>query len=165
MSNIVFYLSFSQVNEGIYKTPWNTSQVQRRVPMPFMQESKQRIQEKAEKPTVSKIPEWHVVYDEWAIHTPTGRLRHLVCKRGITEFARFKRSNRVHMVEKMTQGKKKVEVMVTYRDWWLHSRRENLMLNKNPIIHRCQGNDPYEEIQEIEVPSMVVEIAICYMKV
>jgi hypothetical protein len=108
---------------------------------------------------MNKVPEWHVVYGEWAIHTPSGRVRHLVCKRDVKEFVRFKKVAKIGVLMKDT---KEVKFL---RDDSMHMRRKLLMQNQESIIHRCQGTDPYEEIEEIVVPTMVVEIAVCYMKV
>jgi len=112
-----------------------------------------------------KPPEWHIVYGEWAIHTPTGRLRHLACKRFIDAFVRFKSRNCVTMVEQIRGKNHKISVLTTYIDKNLHNRRENLLKNTEPIIHPCQGSDLFEEIEDVIVPAMVVEIAICYMKI
>ena len=112
---------------------------------------------------MNKIPEWHVVYKEWAIHTPTGRLRHLPCMRFVTEFARFKQNTkRLIPIKDKTNGH---HFMVSIVDTSLHQRRELLLKQEEPCIHVCQGSDKFDETEVIEIPSMVVEIALCYMKV
>jgi len=32
-------------------------------------------------------------------------------------------------------------------------------------IHKCQLGGPFEEIEDVVIPTMVVEIALCYMKI
>lgn len=108
---------------------------------------------------MNKVPEWHVIYQEWAIHTPTGRIRHLPCKRDVRAFSYFKK------VAEFVKVDKKTGEVRHFKDASLHKRREMLMAHNEPITHKCQGTDPYEEIEEITVPTMVVETAICYMKV
>ena len=107
----------------------------------------------------SKPPEWQIIYEEWAIHTPTGRLRHLTCKRDIAVFCWFKKN------AKVTIYNKKSNITQSYYDPSFHSRRELLMKRQIPFTHLCQGIDPYEEIEEITIPAMVVEIALCHMKI
>jgi len=75
------------------------------------------------------------------------------------EFAKFKKVAQYAVWDEKTKQTR------IYKDECYHNRRAILMDNKESIIHPCQGTDPYEEIEDIIVPAMVVEIAICYMKV
>ena len=111
-----------------------------------------------------RVSEWHVMYqNEWAIHRPTGRLRHLVCKRDIEEFSRFKSTSTI-LIPVMTKGRQTGQ-MIAAHDPSLHHRREILMQRTEPFLHLCNGADRFDEIEEITIPTMVVEIALCYMKI
>ena len=110
-----------------------------------------------------KVSEYHVVYKEWAIHRATGRIRHIPCKRDCTMFNAFKKNNKISIPIKKSKHNPMSYIGSIPSNF--HGRREALLESTGPHIHKCQGTDRFDDIEEIEIPSMVVEIALCYMKV